>query len=69
MAVVGAAIGIVGARFATRLLEHMLYGTSPTDPASFVVGAFVLIGTAIVACLVPVRRAVAVDPLVSIRAD
>ena len=69
MAVVGAVVGVLGARWASKLLESMLYGVQRTDPVSFAIGVAVLIGTAVLACLVPVRRAVAVDPLISIRAD
>lgn len=69
MALAGAVIGVIGARWASKFLESMLYGVGRTDATSFVIGVLVLLGTAVVACLVPVRRAVAVDPLTSIRAD
>jgi putative ABC transport system permease protein len=69
MAVAGAVVGTLGARWGTKLLESMLYGVARTDAASFVIGVTVLIATALVACLVPMRRAVSVDPLISIRAD
>jgi predicted permease len=69
MAAVGALVGTVGARWGSKLLEHMLYGVTRTDAPSFAIGVAVLVVTAVVACLVPMRRAVSVDPLVSIRAD
>ena len=69
MACAGAVVGVLGARWATRLLENMLYGVTRTDAASFAIGVLVLIATAVLACLVPVRRAVSVDPLVAIRAE
>ena len=69
MALVGALVGTVGARWGTKLLENMLYGVTRTDGLSFAIGVAVLILTAVVACVVPMRRAVSVDPLVSIRAD
>ena len=69
LACAGAAAGIVGAFWGTRLLEQMLYGVGRSDLASFTIGALVLVITAVMACLVPMRRAVAVDPLVAIRAD
>jgi putative ABC transport system permease protein len=69
MAASGAVVGALGARWASKLLESMLYGVGRTDPLSFAIGVFVLLMTALTACLVPVRRAVAVDPLTSIRAD
>jgi putative ABC transport system permease protein len=66
---VGAAIGLIGARWGSKVLEHMLYGVGRSDVVSFVLGAVVLVATALIACIVPMRRAVAVDPLVAIRAD
>jgi len=69
MAAAGAVVGALGARWASKLLESMLYGVGRTDPISFTIGVAVLLTTALAACLVPVRRAVAVDPLTSIRAD
>jgi putative ABC transport system permease protein len=69
MAAAGAVVGAMGARWASKLLESMLYGVGRTDPLSFTIGVAVLLTTALAACLVPVRRAVAVDPLTSIRAD
>lgn len=69
LAVVGALVGVFGARAASRLLEHLLYGVTRTDAVSFTIGVLVLILTAVVACLVPMRRAVSIDPLMAIRAD
>jgi ABC-type lipoprotein release transport system permease subunit len=47
----------------------MLYGVPRSDPYSFAAGALLLFGTAMAACLVPMRRAVAVDPLIAMRAE
>ena len=47
----------------------MLYGVEKTDPLSFAIGAALLVGIALIACLVPMRRALAVDPLIAMRAD
>jgi putative ABC transport system permease protein len=69
LAIVGAAVGLLGARWGSKLLEHSLYGVDRSDVASFALGAIVLVATAVLACIVPMRRAVAVDPLVAIRAD
>ena len=69
MALLGGAIGLVGARWGTKLLEHMLYGVDETDVMSFALGGAVLVATAMVACIVPMRRAVSVDPLTAIRSD
>ena len=69
LAVVGAVIGVVGAFYGTRLISTLLYGVAPLDVASFATGAVVLIVTAVVACVVPTKRALAVDPIRAIRAD
>jgi putative ABC transport system permease protein len=69
LAVVGTAIGLCGAYWATRLVATLLYGVAPLDVTSFVVGAVVLLATAILACIVPARRALAVDPVTAIRAE
>jgi predicted permease len=63
----GLALGIGGAVAATRLLQQMLFGIQPTDPTTFVgVGLFVL-AVALLAGLVPVWRAVRVDPQIALK--
>jgi putative ABC transport system permease protein len=69
LAAAGALIGLTGAWWATKLLTKMLYGIEPTDPVSFSIGAVLLLVTAVLACLVPTRRAVRVDPVVAMRAE
>jgi putative ABC transport system permease protein len=69
LAGVGAVIGLVGAWWATKVVEKMLYGVTRTDPLSFAIGVGVLLATALIACLVPMNRAARVDPLIAMRAD
>jgi putative ABC transport system permease protein len=69
LAAVGAVLGLGGAYWGTRLIEKMLYGVNKLDAASFAAGAAVLLLTAILACVVPTRRALGVDPIRAIRAD
>jgi putative ABC transport system permease protein len=69
LALCGVAIGLGGAHWATKFIASMLYGVPRGDPYSFVAGALLLFATALVACLVPMRRAVAVDPLIAMRAE
>jgi ABC-type antimicrobial peptide transport system permease subunit len=65
----GLAIGLGGAYWSTKFIEKMLYGVPRADPYSFAAGALLLFGTALAACIVPMRRAVGVDPLIAMRAE
>jgi ABC-type antimicrobial peptide transport system permease subunit len=65
------AIGIVaGALIAVglgRFLSSMLYGVQPADPATFLGVAVVLAAVALLACYIPARRALCIDPMVALR--
>jgi putative ABC transport system permease protein len=64
---VGIGIGLIGAFAASRILRGVLYGVSPTDPVTYLLVPLFLIVIALLACLIPARRATRVDPLVALR--
>jgi putative ABC transport system permease protein len=66
-AVVGIAIGTAGAWAVTRFLSSLLFGVRPTDPMTFTLVPLLLATVALVACLIPARRATKVDPVVALR--
>ena len=67
LALLGVSIGVIAALCLTRLMSSLLFGISPADPLTFVGVALLLAAVALVACLVPARRATRVDPIVALR--
>jgi len=63
----GAAAGVGAAAAAGKLVESVLYGMKPWDPAVYAAALAVLGTIALIAAYVPARRASAVDPLVALR--
>jgi predicted permease len=63
----GVLIGIVGSIGVTRLLATLLFGVSPGDPATLAGVAMILVACALLACYIPARRAMRVDPMVAMR--
>ena len=65
----GSAIGLGAAMALSRMAASLLYGVSPTDPFTFVAVPMALASIAVVACLVPARRAATLDPIRALRCD
>lgn len=67
LALAGVAIGIIASLGLTRFMSGLLLGVAPTDPLTFIAVSAGLIAVALIACLIPARRAVKVDPVIALR--
>ena len=67
LAFMGVGIGIVVALGVTRLVSSMIFGVTPYDPLTFLVVATILVAVALLACFIPARRAMRVDPMIALR--
>jgi len=67
LTVIGVAFGVIATLGATRLISSMIFGVSPYDPLTFVAVAAILSIVALLACYIPARRAMKVDPMMALR--
>jgi ABC-type antimicrobial peptide transport system permease subunit len=69
MTLAGIALGLLGAVALTSLLSGLLYEVRPTDPATLAVVSMTLAAVAFVACYLPARRAMKIDPMSALRQE
>ncbi len=69
LALIGVSIGLLGAFVLTRWMRSLLFGVSAADPMTFVSLSLTLVSVAMIACFVPARRALKVDPVVALRCE
>jgi putative ABC transport system permease protein len=69
LATMGVAAGLVSALLLTRVMTRLLFETSPTDPLTFALTAYVLIFITLIASYIPARRATRVNAIVAMREE
>jgi putative ABC transport system permease protein len=69
MTFIGLALGLIAAFFMSRVLVGLLYDVSAKDPLTFAGVSIVLLVVALLACLIPARRATRVDPIIALRTE
>ncbi|MGH9331926.1 MAG: FtsX-like permease family protein, partial [Vicinamibacterales bacterium] len=69
LSAIGLVVGVGGALWLTRFLRSLLFGVTATDPVTFVAVGCAILAIAIIACYLPARRAIKVDPLIALRAE
>jgi putative ABC transport system permease protein len=68
-ALIGTLIGAAGVWFIGRAMQGMIHGVEAFNPTAFAIVAGALLASALMACLVPARRAALVDPIVALRQE
>jgi putative ABC transport system permease protein len=69
LTILGVTLGVAAAAWLTQMMESLLFSVSRTDPGTFVTVPLLLMIVAALACYVPARRAMRVDPVTALRAE
>jgi len=69
LGLIGCGLGAIAAVFATRLLRTLLFEVDPLDPTVIVFAALSIFALALVASLIPARRAAAIEPMQALRSE
>jgi putative ABC transport system permease protein len=69
LAAIGLVLGLAGACLVSRGMQSLLYGVNGLDLTAFSMVAAILVASALLACCIPARRAVSVDPVIALRED
>jgi putative ABC transport system permease protein len=69
LAVIGVVIGVIAALALTQLMKSMLFGVTATDPLTLGAVSLTLVAVTLLACYIPARRAMNVDPVIALRAE
>jgi ABC-type antimicrobial peptide transport system permease subunit len=67
ISLLGIGFGIAAALLLTRIMTSLLYGITPSDPLTYIPNSLMLLAVALLACLIPARRAMSVDPIIALR--
>lgn len=67
LTILGIFIGVTAAFILTRLLSSLLYGSAPSDPATFIIVSAVLLAVSLLACYIPARRTMQIEPIEALR--
>jgi ABC-type lipoprotein release transport system permease subunit len=65
----GVGLGLLGAFAVMRVIDHLLFQVTATDPATFVSVAMLLMAVSFLACWIPARRAAHIDPIAALRCE
>lgn len=69
LALAGAAVGLACALAGSHWIAKLLYGVGPTDPLTFLGIPVLLVAAALLACWIPARRAIRVEPVIALRTE